>query len=62
IKVLLTIPVTTCTAERFFSALRRLKTYLRILNSLAVFHVHSDIAETLDIEALMDEFIVRNKN
>ena len=25
----LTVPVTTCTAERSFSALRRLKTYLR---------------------------------
>ncbi|KYN16540.1 hypothetical protein ALC57_11201 [Trachymyrmex cornetzi] len=68
IKILLTIPVTTCTAELSFSALRRLKTYLRSsilqvrLNSIAVLHEHSDIAETLDIDALMDEFIVRNKN
>jgi hypothetical protein len=28
-KIVLTMPVSTCTAERSFSCLRRLKTYLR---------------------------------
>nr|CAH7756469.1 unnamed protein product [Callosobruchus chinensis] len=29
LKIIMTIPVSTCTAERSFSALRRIKTYLR---------------------------------
>jgi len=48
IKLLLT-SATSCTAERSFSALRRLKTYLRstmfpiLLNSTAVPQIHSDV-------------------
>lgn len=67
IKLLLTIPATSCTAERSFSALRRLKTYLRstmlqiLLNSTAVLHVHSDVAKSLNMDSLMNEFIRRNK-
>ncbi|KYN21477.1 hypothetical protein ALC57_06090 [Trachymyrmex cornetzi] len=68
IKLLLTIPATSCTAKRSFSALRRLKTYLRptyllpiLLNSTAVLHIHSDVARNHNLEAIMDEFISRNK-
>lgn len=65
-KLVLTIPVSTCTCERSFSALRRLKTYLRStlcslrLNNLAVMHIHKDIAENLDsgtMKKLIDSFI-----
>ena len=47
----LTIPVTTSTAERSFSTLRRLKTYLRStmtqerLNHIAVLHVHKSVSD-----------------
>ena len=47
--ILYTMPASTATTERLFSALRRLKTYLRTtmlqdrLTSLAVLHVHRDI-------------------
>ena len=47
--VLLTMPVTSATAERSFSALRRLKSYMRStmgserLSALALLHVHTDI-------------------
>ena len=47
--VLLTMPVSTATAERSFSCLRRLKTYLRSttkatrLSSLALMNIHHDI-------------------
>ena len=47
IRLLLTIPASSCTAERSFSALRRLKNYLRSsmkanrLNHLSLTHVHS---------------------
>jgi len=53
-QVLATLPVTTATAERSFSTLKRLKTYLHSsmgddrLTSLALIHVHD---ETVPIDA-----------
>ena len=47
------LPATTATAERSFSSLRRLKTYLRTtmssqrLNHLMILHVHKDSTESL---------------
>ncbi|KYN32865.1 hypothetical protein ALC56_12818, partial [Trachymyrmex septentrionalis] len=58
----------SCTAERSFSALKRLKiTYLRstmlpiLLNNTAVLHIHSGVIQNLNLEVIMDEFISRNK-
>ena len=54
LKILATLPVTTCSSERSFSTLRRLITYLRNtmgeerLNGLTSLHVHRDIAVTPD--------------
>lgn len=48
LKILLTMPPTTATAERSFSVMKRVKTYLRStmgqerLSSLALLHIHSD--------------------
>lgn len=67
VKLILTIPVTTCTAERSFSSLRRLLTYLRStmtqsrLNSLSILHVHMEEAMKLDLDAIANEFINRNE-
>ena len=64
IKIFLTVPVSNCTCERSFSALRRLKTHLRTslcaqrLNHASVLHVHNDIE--INIEQLMNEFISKN--
>jgi hypothetical protein len=61
----LTIPVTTCTAERSFSTLRRLKTYLRStmsqyrLNHVTLLHVHKSLCEELDTDAIADAFFTR---
>lgn len=61
----LTIPVTTCTAERSFSALRRLKTYIRStmtqerLNHIAVLHVHKSLCAELNLDAIANDFIER---
>lgn len=66
IKLMLTVPASSCTAERSFSALRRLKTYMRSsmrqsrMNHMAVLHVHSDTASQLNRDSVMDEFISRN--
>lgn len=54
-----TMPPTTATAERSFSVMKRVKTYLRStmgqerLSSLALLHIHSDfdieLKEVIDI-------------
>jgi hAT family C-terminal dimerisation region len=54
IRLFLVIPATSATAERSFSAMRRLKTYLRStmaterLNSVMVLHVHKVMLDQLD--------------
>lgn len=64
-KLILTLPVTTCTAERSFSTLRRLLTYMRStmtqarLNSLSILHVHSEVAMNVDLNEIANEFIER---
>ena len=60
LRLLGTIPVTTCQCERSISSLRRLKTYTRStmgqdrLNGLAPLHVHLDI--DLSVVAIIDCF------
>ena len=62
-KLLLVVPATNATSERSFSALRRVKTYLRTsmnqmrLNNLMVIHVHKDLADGLDLVEIGNEFI-----
>lgn len=68
VKVLLTIlctlPVTSCSAERSFSALKRIKTPLRTtmgnirLSALALLTIHQDIP--IDVTAIIDEFARRH--
>lgn len=63
LKLLLVLPATNATSERSFSALRRVKTFLRTtmsqkrLNSLMVLHVHKEHTDTLDLEKVAQEFI-----
>jgi hypothetical protein len=60
ITILSTLPVTNATAERSFSSLRRLKTYLRStmtenrLLGLALMHIHRNIP--IDIENVITRF------
>ncbi len=61
--IFLTLPVSTCTCERSFSAMRRLKTYLRSqltarnLNRCSVLHVHKDLTAALNLDELMNAWI-----
>ena len=54
LKIIGTSPVTTCTYERSFSAMRRLKSYTRStmvskrLNSIALMHVRQEIAPDIE--------------
>jgi hypothetical protein len=65
VRLILTLPVTTCTAERSFSGLRRLKTYLRStmtqgrLNNIALLNFHKSCVETIDVDMMIDEFVSR---
>ena len=60
--IYLTAPITSVTAERSFSALKRIKTYIRNttgqnrLNSLALIHIEKEIIEDIDLENLVDIF------
>ena len=64
LKVLATVPITTCTCEGSISSLRRLKTYLRSamsehrLNGLALLHIHHEI--DLDVHEVIDRFAIRH--
>ena len=59
IVIYLTIPVTTATAERIFSALKRIKTYLRnsmtqqCLNHCFILHVHRQKTDSLDLKEIV---------
>ena len=54
LRILATLPVTSCECERSFSALKRLKTYSRStmvedrLNGLALMHIHQEIQPSID--------------
>ena len=63
VRLLLTVLCSNAEAERSFSALRRLKSYLRSsmnqerLNHLAVMHVHQDLLDIVDQELIAQEFV-----
>jgi regulator of extracellular matrix RemA (YlzA/DUF370 family) len=63
LRLLIVVPATSCEAERSFSALRRLKTWLRStmsqrrLNSIAVCNVHQCYLDTVNIQTVANEFI-----
>ena len=65
LRILATLPVTSCECERSFSALRRLKDYTRStmtserLNGLALMYVHREIVP--DIEKVIDRFAITNR-
>lgn len=62
-KLLLVMPATNAISERSFSALKRVKTYLRStttnnrLNHLMVLHVHKDRVDTLNLVSVANEFV-----
>ena len=66
ILIFLTVPITTATAERSFSALRCIKTYLRNsmtqqrLNDCLILHVHREKTDHLNLTEVAQEFIERN--
>ena len=64
LRILATLPITSCECERTISALRTLKNYQRStmveerLNGLALMQIHQEIIP--DIEKVIDKFAVGN--
>ena len=62
------MPCSNAEAERSFSALRRLKTYLRStmtqarLNHIAVLHAHQELVDKIDITEIAEQFISKNES
>lgn len=67
IRLLLVNPASSATAERSFSSLRRLKTYLRStcgqrrLNDLALCHIHKDVVDKVNIHEVMEFILARDR-
>jgi hAT family C-terminal dimerisation region len=64
--LLLVCPAASVEAERSFSALRRLKTWLRSsmsqerLNDAAMCNIHQNLLDDVDVRQLLKEFVARN--
>jgi hypothetical protein len=62
LRIYLTCPIANVTAERAFSCLKRIKTYLRStigqdrLSSLAVLNIENEYINLIDLDAAIDEF------
>ena len=63
VQLILVMPATNATSERSFSALRRIKDYLRAtmkqerLNHLLVLHVHKELTDSFDLKDIASDFI-----
>ena len=63
LQLILVMPATNATSERSFSALRRVKTFLRNtmsqqrMNNLMLLHIHKYITDSLDLKAVANEFV-----
>ena len=66
LRLYLTIPATTATAERSFSSLRRIKTYLRStmteqrLNNILLLHAHKEMMDALNLTEIARLFVSCN--
>jgi len=67
VRLLLVIPASSCEAERSFSSLRRLKTYLRSsilqerLTHRAILHVHQLHLDNLNIDDIAKDFVEKKQ-
>jgi hypothetical protein len=61
-RMFLSIPASNCSAERSFSALKRIKNYLRsklnkeLLNAYAILHIKAELVKTIKFYEIIDKF------
>ena len=64
--IYVTVPMTSATAERSFSTLRRIRTYLRQtmtqqrLNDCMLLHIHKELTDKVVIDEVAKAFVVAN--
>ena len=67
VKLILVLPATNAISERSFSAMRRIKTFLRTtmlqkrLNHLMILHIHKALTDKLSVERIANEFVSRKE-
>ena len=67
-RINLTIPVTTATGERSFSALQCIKIYLRStmsqqpIDNMMLLKVHKDLTDGLDLPTIARQFVDANED
>ena len=67
IELVLTLPVSTATTERAFSALRIIKNRLRskiedeFLGDCMIIHIERKFADSIDNESIIDAFATKNR-
>lgn len=67
LKLLLVCPVSSCECERSFSALRRLKTWLRTtmtqrrINHVSICHVHREQLDNVNVHELAKLFVQQSE-
>jgi len=60
--VALTLPISSATCERSFSALRKIKTWLRVsmgqerLTDLSILYIEKDLTKLININKVIDSF------
>ncbi|KAK7872712.1 hypothetical protein R5R35_002699 [Gryllus longicercus] len=65
--LILTVPATSTSCEKSFSALRRILTYLRgnmtqkRLTNLLILHVHQELTRQIALDEVLEEFISRTQ-
>ena len=65
--IYLTVPMTSATAERTFSSLRRLKNYLRStmtqkrLNNVMLMHTHKERTDKINLLSIAKDFVASNE-
>lgn len=61
-RMFLSIPASNCSAKRSFSALKRIKNYLRsklneeLLNDYAILHIEAELVKTIEFDEVIEKF------
>lgn len=67
LQVALTLPISSSSCERSFSAMKRIKTWLRSsmlqnrFNNLAIINIEKEISKKIDKEDILDSFAEKHK-
>ncbi len=68
IRIAMTIAVSTASCERSFSALKRIKTYLRStmgdqrLSDIGILSIEREMSQKIQIDRVLEEFMNKDKN